>query len=58
MSDQLDLFGDSIKDEKEPRIVSKSSSELRLLYFDLETQKRADEGGGGVNIHLIDLLLV
>ena len=58
MSDQLDLFGDSIKDEKKPRIVSKSSSELRLLYFDLETQKSADEVGGWGNIHLMDLLLV
>ena len=58
MSDQLDLFGDFIKDEKEPRIVSKSSSELRLLYFDLETQKSADEVGGWGNIHLMDLLLV
>ena len=55
MSDQLDLFGDSIKDEKEPRIVSKSSSELRLLYFDLETQKSADEVGGWGNIHLMGL---
>ena len=58
MSEQLDLFGESIKDEIEPEIISKSSNELRMLYFDLETQKSADEVGGWGNIHLMDLLLV
>ena len=55
MSEQLDLFGESIKDEIEPEIISKSSNELRMLYFDLETQKSADEVGGWGNIHLMGL---
>ena len=58
MSEQLDLFEESTNDEIGPEIVSKSSNELRVLYFDLETQKSADEVGGWGNIHLMDLLLV
>ena len=55
MSEQLDLFGKSRNDEIEPEIISKSSNELRVLYFDLETQKSADEVGGWGNIHLMGL---
>ncbi len=55
MSEQLDLFGEPIKDETDPKIISKSSNEPRLLYFDLETQKSADEVGGWGNIHLMGL---
>ena len=44
MSDQFDLFGDSY--EEEPAKTIKLGTEPRIQYFDLETQKSADEVGG------------
>jgi len=55
MPEQLDLFAEPEKDKLHSEIVSKSSNELRVLYFDLETQKSADEVGGWGNIHLMGL---
>ena len=55
MSEQLGLFEEFTNEEIGPAIVSKSSNELRVLYFDLETQKSADDVGGWGNIHLMGL---
>jgi DEAD/DEAH box helicase domain-containing protein len=55
MSEQLDLFEESKNNKIEPEIISKASNEYRILYFDLETQKSADDVGGWGNIHLMGL---
>ena len=51
MSEQLDLFAEPEKDKLDSEIVPKTSNEHRILYFDLETQKSADDVGGWGNIH-------
>ncbi len=53
MSDQFDLFGDSY--EEEPSKTIKLGTEPCIQYFDLETQKSADEVGGWGNIHKMGL---
>ena len=49
MSEQLGLFGET-EDQEAPKPV-KVVSGPRVLFFDLETQKSAEEGGGRGNIH-------
>ena len=49
MSDQFDLFGGSY--DEEPAKKPKLGTKPRIQYFDLETQKSADEVGGWGNIH-------
>ena len=51
MSEQLDLFAEPEKDKLDSEIVPKASNEHRILYFDLETQKSADDVGGWENVH-------
>ena len=51
MSEQLDLFAEPEKDKLDSEIVPKASNEHRILYFDLETQKSADDVGGWGYIH-------
>jgi len=51
MSEQLDLVAEPEKDKLNSEIVPKASNEHRILYFDLETQKSADDVGGWGNIH-------
>jgi len=55
MSEQLDLFAEPEKDKLDSEIVPKASNEHRILYFDLETQKSADDVGGWGNIHEMKL---
>jgi len=56
MSEQLDLFAESEEtNEVNAKIVSKSSNLYRVLYFDLETQKSAEDVDGWGNIHLMGL---
>ena len=55
MSEQLDLFAEPEKDKLDSEIVPKGSNEYRILYFDLETQKSADDVGGWGNIHEMKL---
>ena len=55
MSDQFDLFGNSY--EEEPAKTTKLGTEPRIQYFDLETQKSADEVGGWGNIHKMGLAI-
>ena len=49
MSEQFDLFS-NVDDTPEPK-----ANEPRVLYFDLETQKSADDVGGWNNSHLMKL---
>ena len=51
MSEQLDLFAEPEKDKLDSEIVPKASNEHRILYFDLETQKSANDVGGWENVH-------
>ena len=44
MSEQLGLFGEPA--DQEPAKTTKRKTESRIQYFDLETQKSADEVGG------------
>ena len=47
MSDQLDLFEEPKEIEKiDTKVPLKTSNGHRILYFDLETQKSANEVGG------------
>ena len=55
MSEQLDLFAEPEKDKLDSEIVPKASNEHRILYFDLETQKSADDVGGWDKIHKMKL---
>ena len=55
MSEQLDLFAEPEKDKLDSEIVPKASNKHRILYFDLETQKSADDVGGWGNIHEMKL---
>ena len=59
MSEQLGLFGET-EDQESPKPVdvpklSDVPSGLRVQYFDLETQKSADDVGGWGNIHKMGL---
>ena len=53
MSKQLGLFGEPA--DQEPAKTTKRETESRIQYFDLETQKSADEVGGWGNIHKMRL---
>ncbi len=55
MSEQLDLFAEPEKDKLDSEIVPKGSNEYRILYFDLETQKSADDVGGWDKVHKMKL---
>ncbi len=56
MPDQLDLFAEPEESEKiDTEVVSSDSKAPRILYFDLETQKSADDVGGWGNTHLMKL---
>ena len=55
MSEQLDLFAEPEKDKLDSEIVPKGSNEYRILYFDLETQKSADDVGGWDKVHKMRL---
>ncbi len=53
MSEQLGLFGGP--EGQNPAKTIKRATESRIQYFDLETQKSADEVGGWGNIHKMRL---
>ena len=53
MSEQLGLFGEPA--DQEPAKTTKRETESRIQYFDLETQKSADDVGGWGNIHKMKL---
>ena len=53
MSEQLGLFGET-EDQEAPKPV-KVVAGPRVLFFDLETQKSAEEVGGWGNIHKMGL---
>ena len=53
MSDQLDLFAKS--EDQKPVKTTKLKIRPRIQYFDLETQKSADDVGGWGNIHKMGL---
>ena len=53
MSEQLGLFGEPA--DQEPAKTTKRVTESRIQYFDLETQKSADDVGGWGNIHKMRL---
>ena len=53
MSEQLGLFGEPA--DQEPAKTTKQVTESRIQYFDLETQKSADDVGGWGNIHKMRL---
>jgi len=56
MSEQLDLFAESEEtNEVSAEIVPKAPNLHRVLYFDLETQKSAEDVDGWGNIHLMGL---
>ena len=53
MSDQLDLFAKT--EDQKPIKTTKLKTDKRIQYFDLETQKSADDVGGWNNIHKMGL---
>ena len=53
MSEQLGLFGEP--EDQNPAKTTKRKTEARIQYFDLETQKSADDVGGWGNIHKMRL---
>ena len=53
MSDQFDLFNEP--EDQEPVKTTKLETDPRIQYFDLETQKSADDVGGWGNIHKMGL---
>ena len=61
MSEQLGLFGEPEDQEtaktakQEPAKTAKLETGSRVQYFDLETQKSADDVGGWGNIHKMGL---
>ena len=56
MPEQLDLFVESKEVEKTDfDIHLKTSNKHRILYFDLETQKSADDVGGWDKVHKMKL---
>ena len=54
MSEQLGLFGEVENQEPEKPLIEEVSG-LRVQYFDLETQKSAEDVGGWGNIHKMGL---
>ncbi len=54
MAEQLDLFADN-PPEAAPELEKPQKSGPRIQYFDLETQKSADDVGGWGNIHKMGL---
>ena len=54
MSEQLGLFGEVEDQEPEKNLIEEVSG-LRVQYFDLETQKSAEDVGGWGNIHKMGL---
>ena len=54
MSEQLGLFGE-IEDQEPKKPLIEEVSGLRVQYFDLETQKSAEDVGGWGNIHKMGL---
>jgi DEAD/DEAH box helicase domain-containing protein len=53
MSEQLGLFGEVEDEEPKNKLIEVSGS--RVQYFDLETQKSAEDVGGWGNIHKMGL---
>ena len=53
MSEQLGLFGEP--EDQKPTKTIKRETKSRIQYFDLETQKSADDVGGWNNIHKMGL---
>ena len=53
MSEQLGLFGEPA--DQEQAKTTKRETKSRIQYFDLETQKSADDVGGWGNIHKMRL---
>ena len=53
MPEQLGLFGES--EDQKPIKTTKLKTDKRIQYFDLETQKSADDVGGWNNIHKMGL---
>jgi len=53
MADQFDLFAEP--EDQEPVEKTKLGTGSRIQYFDLETQKSADDVGGWGNIHKMGL---
>ena len=49
MSEQLGLFGE-VEDQEPEKTLIEEVSGLRVQYFDLETQKSAEDVGGWGNI--------
>ena len=54
MSEQLGLFGE-VEDQEPEKPLIEEVSGLRVQYFDLETQKSAEDVGGWGNIHKMGL---
>ena len=54
MSEQLGLFGE-VEDQEPQKSLIEEVSGLRVQYFDLETQKSAEDVGGWGNIHRMGL---
>ena len=54
MAEQFDLFAEN-PPEPAPEPPKPETSGPRILYFDLETQKSADDVGGWGNIHKMGL---
>ena len=54
MSEQLGLFGE-VEDQEPEKPLIEEVSGLRVQYFDLETQKSAQDVGGWGNIHKMGL---
>jgi DEAD/DEAH box helicase domain-containing protein len=54
MSEQLGLFGE-VEDQEPQKSLIEEVSGLRVQYFDLETQKSAEDVGGWGNIHKMGL---
>ena len=54
MSEQLALFGE-VEDQEPEKPLIEEVSGLRVQYFDLETQKSAEDVGGWGNIHKMGL---
>ncbi|MBC8287417.1 MAG: ribonuclease H-like domain-containing protein [Nitrospinae bacterium] len=54
MSEQLGLFGEA-EDQEAKKIVAEEVASPRVQYFDLETQKSAEDVGGWGNIHKMGL---
>ena len=54
MSEQLGLFGE-VEDQEPEKFLIEEVSGPRVQYFDLETQKSAEDVGGWGNIHKMGL---